>query len=58
MNVRVVFSSVTVIEFPVTLEITGGWYSGAGVAFFFLPPAKAGVIAAKISKVEMITKKM
>jgi len=24
MNVRVVFSSVTVIEFPVTLEITGG----------------------------------
>ena len=58
MNVLVVLSSLTVIAFPVTLEIIGGRYSGAGVAFFFLLPAKAGVAAMKISEAEMRTKKI
>ena len=45
VNARVLFCSVTVIVFPMTLEMTGGSYFGAGVARVFLPPANAGHVA-------------
>ena len=54
INVRVVFSSLTVIVFPVTLEMTGAWYC-AGVAFFFLLPAKAGLAVMRTRRNETTT---
>src|SRR5438093_13529661 len=53
INVRVVFSSLTVIALPVTLEMTGVWY--AGVAFFFLLPLKAGGAVITASTVQAAT---
>ena len=58
MNALVTFSCVTVIVFPVRLEITGGWYLGAGDAFFFLLPAKAGAVANAARRIETITKSL
>jgi hypothetical protein len=55
VNALVVFSSVTVIVFPATLEITGGRYFGAAEVFFFLLPAKAGAVANTTSRMETIT---
>ena len=53
INVRVVFSSLTVMALPITLEMTGVWY--AGVAFFFLLPPKAGVAVITASVVQTAT---
>jgi hypothetical protein len=58
VNVLVVFWSLTVIALPVAFEITGAWYTGAGVAFFFLPLPKAGVIVIPARRTETTTKSL
>ena len=55
VNVLVVFSSLTVIVFPPTLEMTGVWYTGAGVGLFFLPLPEAGAITVTARRTETIT---